>query len=134
MLYFRKARTGDKFQGFIKKGRLKDGRRDLVMLAFEDDRLIGACSMQTEDMEGEINSIYVTPENRREGIGEGLIKSTINAALRIGITRVQVPNAGKLVAFFEKMGFSREGANGEVLAVELENYFKQCCQNNSFQG
>lgn len=80
MLHIRKALPQDKAEDFIKKGLIRKGRDDLVMVVLEDESLIGCGSVEIEGTLGILNSIYVSEQNRNRGIGYGLLRSLMYSA------------------------------------------------------
>jgi N-acetylglutamate synthase-like GNAT family acetyltransferase len=129
MLHFRKAKPEDDFEMLIRKGKIEEGRRDMVMLAFNGQQLIGVCSLEIDGELGRINSIYIDEGKRNEGIGFGLVKSILFSVDKKGVKKVQVPVKGEIEKFFEKLGFRATGEDSKGLEVSLRGYFDGCCNN-----
>ncbi len=126
MLYFRKAKPGDDYKGYLQQGKLKEGREDLVMVAMEGDRLVGACSLEIIPDGVDINSIYVDKDVRGQGIGYALVKSILNVAERRGIRWAWVEDREELRLFFEKLGFHPSDKKPGLLVVDMKGYFDSC--------
>jgi GNAT superfamily N-acetyltransferase len=64
---------------------------------------------------GDIQSVYVSPENRNEGIGAAMIQRLVELAVQLGLMRVTVHSSGRAIPVYERAGFS---AKANLLAVE----------------
>jgi GNAT superfamily N-acetyltransferase len=57
-------------------------------------------------MSADIQSVYVVPEARGNGIGSALVKAATDHAFRRGALRVTVHSSRRAVAVYERLGFS----------------------------
>lgn len=126
MFCIRKVKPEDNYKNLIERGKLKEGKSDLVMVAFDEDRLVGACSMEINNEEAEINSVFVKEESRSEGIGFALIKSILNVAERRGIKTVAVLDKKEIRSFFVKLKFFPSEDRPGMLVAGMEGYFGDC--------
>ena len=81
-------------------------------VAEEDGRILGCCGLRNMAGEGEITNVAVDAPFRRRGIGELLLKRTLEEAGWHGISdctlEVRVSNA-PAIHLYEKFGFRGEG-------------------------
>jgi GNAT superfamily N-acetyltransferase len=54
----------------------------------------------------DIQSVFVVPERRGQGIGSALVKATAERALHFGAARVTVHSGRKAVPVYERLGFT----------------------------
>lgn len=127
MIHIRKALPQDKAEDLIKKGLLRKGRDDLVMVVLEEERLIGCGSMEIEGTLGILNSFYVSEQNRNRGIGYGLLRSLLFSAQKNGAEWVEAPLEEKCCGFLVKSGFMKADDNPQVLRINIEEAFSTCC-------
>lgn len=84
----------------------------VFLAAVEGDTLLGYCGMHFAAGECYMDNLAVSPERRREGIGEGLILALLKAAKERGgeflSLEVRPSNAGA-VALYKKLGFQVVG-------------------------
>ena len=84
---------------------------DLVFVAEEGNRLVGACLAGYDGHRGWLYSMAVAAERRREGIGAALVERAVAALGELGCVKVnlQVRASNEAVAaFYETLGFARE--------------------------
>ena len=77
--------------------------------AEEAGELLGFCIMHRMCDEGEIFNVAVSPEKRRLGVGNALIKDALCAAKRMGVKRLflEVRKSNEIARrLYEKNGFS----------------------------
>lgn len=55
---------------------------------------------------GDIQSLYVLPEERGRRIGSALVQAATEHALRLGAGRVTVQSGSKAVPLYERLGFT----------------------------
>jgi N-acetylglutamate synthase-like GNAT family acetyltransferase len=127
VIHIRKALPQDKAEDFIKKGLLRKGRDDLVMVVLEDECIIGCGSMEIEGDLGILNSIYVSEKNRNRGIGYGLLRSLMYSAQKIGAEWVEASLEEKCSGFLIKSGFMQADEKPQVLRINIEKAFSSCC-------
>ena len=84
---------------------------DLVFIVEQGENIIGACMAGYDGHRGWLYAVAVNPEFRRQGIGEALIKYTLNELAKIGCIKVnlQIRSTNTAVAaFYESVGFEAE--------------------------
>ncbi|MFI5695109.1 GNAT family N-acetyltransferase [Kribbella sp. NPDC051586] len=59
----------------------------------------------TSRMSADIQSVFVTPDVRGQGIGAALIQAASDHAVRLGALRVTVHSGTKAVPLYERLGF-----------------------------
>lgn len=75
------------------------------IVAEDDDKIIGYCSMHTVMDEGHIMNVAVLPSHRRNGVGEGLLQTLFALAGHKSYTlEVRMSNFGA-VCLYERLGF-----------------------------
>jgi N-acetylglutamate synthase-like GNAT family acetyltransferase len=127
MLYFRRAKDEDCYSSMIDLGRISKGRSDYVMLAFDEDQMIGACSMEFNGQVGKINSLYIADKHRRQGIGYGLAKAIMFVAMKKGIEKVELTNRCDMSGLLGRLGFVENRHNPGIMELKLEGYFNDGC-------
>ena len=84
---------------------------DQIFVAEDGGRIVGACMAGYDGHRGWLYSVAVMPEQRRQGIGQGLIKKAMNALKEIGCIKVNLQirasNQG-VRAFYKSLGFDVE--------------------------
>ncbi|MGW5719351.1 GNAT family N-acetyltransferase [Amycolatopsis sp. NPDC003865] len=55
---------------------------------------------------GDVQSVYVVPEARREGLGGLLIEAVLRLAGELGLERVTVHSSGQAVPAYQRRGFA----------------------------
>jgi GNAT superfamily N-acetyltransferase len=65
---------------------------------------------------GDIQSVYVSPDNRNEGIGAAMIQRIVELAGQLGLMRVTVHSSGRAIPVYARAGFI---AKENLLALEL---------------
>ena len=83
----------------------------LQLVACEDDKIIGCISLlRFDSCEGKLSGFYVDPTHRGRGIGERLLKNTIDHAKSIGLTGIYLETWDKMEAaanLYKKFGWKR---------------------------
>ena len=126
MLYFRPGKQEDCYVDLIDNGKLREGRNDYVMIAFDDDDLIGVCSVDIICSNAIINSIYVSETSRGISVGTTLIKTIINTAEKAGLDYVSIPKNQELHNFLIKLGFKHSEEDNNMMSVKVKGYFNSC--------
>jgi GNAT superfamily N-acetyltransferase len=65
---------------------------------------------------GDIQCVYVSPENRNEGIGAAMIQRIVELAGQLGLMRVTVHSSGRAIPVYDRAGFS---VKANLLALDL---------------
>ena len=81
----------------------------LQLVAYDGDTIIGCISlMRYESCEGKLSGFYVDPTYQSRGIGERLLKNTIEHAKSIGLTGIYLETWDKMQAavhIYKKFGW-----------------------------
>ncbi|ADZ89470.1 GNAT family acetyltransferase [Marinomonas mediterranea] len=84
---------------------------DLILVSWEEGKLIGACMLGYDGHRGWLYEVAVHPDHRRKGVGTALIKSAFETLASLGCGKlnlqIRTANAG-VVAFYESVGFEVE--------------------------
>ena len=84
---------------------------DLIFVAQENDKLIGACMAGYDGHRGWLYAVAVRPEHRRKGIGSQLVQHAIQALKERGCVKVNLqirPANTQVAAFYQSVGFAIE--------------------------
>jgi GNAT superfamily N-acetyltransferase len=65
---------------------------------------------------GDIQSVYVSPDNRNEGIGAAMVQRIVELAGQLGLMRVTVHSSGRAIPVYARAGFR---AKVNLLALDL---------------
>ncbi len=134
MIHIRRATPQDKPGELILKGAMREGRGDLIIVVLEEQRLIGCCSMEIQGNRGIINSLFMLEDKRKQGIGDGLVRSALFTAQRQNVEWVEVPERKETGHFFKRMGFKSIDGNPKTLQLNLDGFFKSCSCSCSGDG
>ncbi|MCX4341286.1 MAG: ribosomal protein S18-alanine N-acetyltransferase [Lachnospiraceae bacterium] len=81
-------------------------------VAEEDGQLLGGCGLWLIAGEGSIGNVAVAKEERRRGVGTGLMRHMLSEGDKEGLTaytlEVRVSNAAA-IGLYQKLGFVSEG-------------------------
>lgn len=81
-------------------------------VAEEDGRLLGGCGLWIIAGEGNISNVAVAKDERRRGVGTGLLTHLMKEGAREGVTaytlEVRISNEAA-IRMYEKLGFVSEG-------------------------
>jgi GNAT superfamily N-acetyltransferase len=115
--------TASRLRDFLEAGRYIvflafDGRGDAIGFI----ALYESCALYAGGVFGTIPELYVHPEFRSLGVGQGLLKSAVQFGQSRGWTRLEVttpplPEFDRTLAFYEQEGFEVTG--GRKLKVLL---------------
>jgi GNAT superfamily N-acetyltransferase len=57
----------------------------------------------------ELEDLFVDPDHQRHGIGAALVADAVSLARRAGAARIEVTGNPHVLAFYERVGFERDG-------------------------
>jgi GNAT superfamily N-acetyltransferase len=86
---------------------------EALFAASLDEELAGVCGLNIDPFAADphvarIRHLYVAPERRRRGIGEALLRATMDHAVRHGFMKIRLRTDTLPAAhFYERHGFSR---------------------------
>jgi len=84
---------------------------DLIFIAENEAKLIGACMAGYDGHRGWLYAVAVDPAQRRKGIGQMLVKHAIHALKKHGCIKVnlQIRSTNtEVAAFYQSIGFTAE--------------------------
>ena len=84
---------------------------DQLFVADEKGKIVGACMVGYDGVRGWLYSVAVSPDQRRRGIGQKLIRNAMEALKSAGCTKVNLQiraSNHEVRAFYESLGFSVE--------------------------
>ena len=84
---------------------------DLIFVAEDDGRILGACMAGYDGHRGWLYSVSVATDSRRLGIGKSLVERAMLSLRELGCVKVnlQVRSTNReVVAFYESLGFVTE--------------------------
>ena len=82
--------------------------RGEVIVADLGDRIAGFAAVIIDEVEAELDGLFVEPELWRQGVGSALVDIAVHEARRQGLTMTVIANPSAR-AFYEKCGFAVEG-------------------------
>lgn len=82
--------------------------RGEVIVAELGDRVAGFAAVIIDEVEAELDGLFVEPELWRQGVGSALVDMAVHEARRQGLTMTVIANPSAR-AFYEKCGFTVEG-------------------------
>lgn len=94
------------------KSQLKDAQHEFIAAVTGDGTILGYVGMMVVLDEGYISNVAVSPEHRRQGIGDALIDRLCAICEALGLSFVTLEvRAGNVpaIALYEKHGFHRVG-------------------------
>ena len=104
---------------------LGSNRIPLTVVAFAEGRPVGTASLLAHDMDTHpeltpwLASVYVAPEQRRQGTGERLCRRIVAEARRLGVPRLYLFTPDQ-APWYARMGWHervRETYRGEVVTI-----------------
>jgi GNAT superfamily N-acetyltransferase len=82
--------------------------RGEVIVAELGERIAGFAAVIVDELEAELDGIFVEPDLWRRGVGSALIYNAVHEARRLGLTMTVLANPSAR-GFYEKCGFTVEG-------------------------
>lgn len=104
--HFRQFHQTFTFSERIKK--LHDKENLIIFTAFDEDVPVGYCIVSLDDACGEIDSLFVAPDFRKQGIGGKLMQNTLQWLKKLHCMHINVLVAEgneKVSPFYERFGF-----------------------------
>jgi N-acetylglutamate synthase-like GNAT family acetyltransferase len=103
---------------------LEEEKEDVLMGAFEDDRLLGCCLLTRMDVITVRLRQMAVPDNMQgKGIGKALMIFAENIARDLGYKKLCMHARTSAVGFYQKLGYSRTG--GEFTEVTIPHYIME---------
>jgi GNAT superfamily N-acetyltransferase len=109
--------------GFDKE-ELEREKNDVLMGAFEDERILGCCLLtRVDDHTVRLRQMAVPNNLQGKGIGKALMIFAENIARDLGYKTLIMHARKTALGFYEKLGYSPTGA--EFIEVTLPHYVMQ---------
>jgi N-acetylglutamate synthase-like GNAT family acetyltransferase len=103
------------------KEELEKEKEDILMGAFEDDRLLGCCLMSRMDaVTIRLRQMAVPNNMQGKGIGRALMIFAENIARDLGYRKLCMHARTTAVGFYQKLGYSINGE--EFMEVTIPHY------------
>jgi len=103
---------------------LEKEREDVLMGAFEDDRLLGCCLLTRQDQHTMRLRQMAVPNNMQgKGIGRALMIFAENIARDLGYKKLCMHARKTALGFYEKLGYSTSGE--EFTEVTIPHYIME---------
>ena len=100
---------------------LEKERNNLMMAAYEDDKMLGCCMLVEEDAQTvRLRQMAVLNDLQGKGVGKALIQFAENLARDHGYKKITMHARKNALGFYEKMGYKVTG--GEFEEVTLPHY------------
>ncbi len=84
---------------------------DLIFVAEQADRIVGACMAGYDGHRGWLYAVGVLPDHRRDGTGTVLVRTALSALKDLGCVKVnlQIRSTNiEVAAFYRSLGFAAE--------------------------
>ena len=89
---------------------LKNEQQDILLGAFEDDRLLGCCVLTRESEHSiQLRQMAVEHHHQRKGVGGSLLRFAENVARDRGYTYITMHARDGAIGFYERNGYLRDG-------------------------
>ena len=103
---------------------LEKEKEDVLMGAFEDDRLLGCCLLTRQDQHTMRLRQMAVPNNMQgKGIGRALMIFAENIARDLGYKKLCMHARKTALGFYEKLGYSTSGE--EFTEVTIPHYIME---------
>jgi GNAT superfamily N-acetyltransferase len=97
---------------------LEKERDNLMMAAYEDDKMLGCCMLVEEDAETvRLRQMAVLNDLQGKGVGKALIQFAENLARDHGYKRITMHARKNALGFYEKMGYKVTGSEFEEVTI-----------------
>jgi len=105
----------------FEKDELEKEKEDILMGAFEDDRLLGCCLMTRMDATTiRLRQMAVPGNMQGKGIGRALMIFAENIARDLGYRKLCMHARSTAIGFYQKLGYSPNG--DEFIEVTIPHY------------
>lgn len=103
---------------------LEQEKDDILMGAFEDDRLLGCCLLtRTDESTVRLRQMAVPNNMQGKGIGRALMIFAENIARDLGYKKLCMHARKTAVGFYQKLGYVITG--GEFVEVTIPHYIME---------
>jgi N-acetylglutamate synthase-like GNAT family acetyltransferase len=105
----------------LDKEELEQEKEDILMGAFEDDRILGCCMMTRVDTATVRLRQMAVPNNMQgKGVGKALMIFAENIARDLGYRRLSMHARSTAIGFYQKLGYRING--DEFTEVTIPHY------------
>ena len=109
---------------FFTEEELEKEKDDILMGAFEDDRLLGCCLLSPMDkMTVRLRQMAVPNNMQGKGVGRALMIFAENIARDLGYRKLCMHARTTAKGFYEKLGYSVSG--NEFMEVTIPHYIME---------
>jgi predicted GNAT family N-acyltransferase len=88
----------------------EEGATHLLAVDDASGTAVGTARLVAQDGSGKIGRVAVVKARRKEGIGAALVRAAMDEARRAGLGDAVLSAQVSATAFYERLGFVREGA------------------------
>lgn len=97
---------------------LEKEKSNLMMGAYEDDKILGCCMLVEEDPQtARLRQMAVLNDLQGKGVGKALIQFAENLARDHGYRRMTMHARKNAVGFYEKMGYKVQGTEFDEVTI-----------------
>lgn len=119
----------DYFNSYFNKS---DSRRPIIVLAYEDDEIVGFILSKEKGDIFQLDSLLVRAEYRKRGVATKLIKRILKEATRKNARKVilHFRDSNNLAEFYKKFGFGNKKKAGNYKNGEIKYEMEINLKNN----
>lgn len=100
---------------------LEKEKGNLMMAAYEDDKMLGCCMLVEEDPQTvRLRQMAVVNDLQGKGVGKALIQFAENLARDRGYRKITMHARKNALGFYEKMGYQAVG--DEFMEITIPHY------------
>jgi ribosomal protein S18 acetylase RimI-like enzyme len=100
------------------KEELEREKNNLLIVAYEDERMLGCCMLIEEEPETvRLRQMAVMNDLQGKGIGKALMQFAENLARDRGYKRITMHARKNALGFYEKMGYKKIGKEFEEITI-----------------
>ncbi|MEJ7914071.1 MAG: GNAT family N-acetyltransferase [Chitinophagaceae bacterium] len=97
---------------------LEAEKDNLLMAAYEDDRMLGCCMLVEEaPLSVRLRQMAVSNDLQGKGIGKALMNFAENLARDRGYRKITMHARKNAIGFYEKMGYTKSGAEFQEITI-----------------
>ncbi len=97
---------------------LEQEKDNLMMAAYEDDKMLGCCMLVEEDPQTvRLRQMAVLNDLQGKGVGKALIQFAENLARDHGYKKITMHARKNALGFYEKMGYKVSGSEFEEVTL-----------------
>jgi ribosomal protein S18 acetylase RimI-like enzyme len=97
---------------------LESEKHNLMMAAYEDDRMLGCCMLVQEAPEAvRLRQMAVINDLQGKGIGKALMQFAENLARDRGYRKIMMHARKNALGFYEKMGYKKVGEEFQEITI-----------------